>query len=300
MLEYIPLRLMMEVISLIPYRIVINIAKIIGFISYFLVPQMRTISLINLKQAFPEKTYKERKRIARRSIENMVMTFAEFIRSSRMSDKAILKRIKVEGIEKFDEALKTKKGIITITGHIGNWEYIAFYFGIKKYNPHVLVRPLDNPKLDKYLEAWRAKRGSVCVDRRGDLRIIFKALKENCPVAFLCDQNFIEGVYVNFFGYPAATPSGPIAMAVKTGAPVIIMYDIPDRKGRHKIVISDVFEIEKKETKEETITHNTQRYTKALEDIIRKYPENWLWVHPRWNTRPNGEPEIFYKNTDYK
>lgn len=300
MLEYIPLRIMMEIITCIPYRIVTGISKVVGFLLYYLMPASRKVALINLKQALPEKSYKERKKIARRSIENMVMTFAEFIKSSRMSDKAILKRIEVVGIEKFDNALKDKKGIIVITGHIGNWEYIAFYFGIKKYKPYVLVRPLDNPKLDKYLDAWRVKRGSICVDRRGDLRKIFSALKENSPVAFLCDQNYIEGVYVDFFGYLAATASGPIAMAMKTGSPVIIMHDIPDRKGRHKIMILDVFEIEKKETKEETIIHNTQRYTKVLEEIIRKYPEHWLWVHPRWNTRPNGEPEIFYKSNDYK
>lgn len=87
---------------------------------------------------------------------------------------------------------------------------------------------------------------------------------------------------------------------MKTGSPIAIVYSVPDRYGHHKIVVSEIMYIEEKETKEETIRHNTQRYTKKLEEIIAKYPENWLWVHPRWNTRPKGEPEVFYKHNNYK
>ena len=120
MLEYIPLRILMEIIAFMPYITVVLFAKFIGALMYYLVPSARKVSLINLKQAFAEKTYKERKRIAKRSMKSMIITFAEFIKSSRMSDSKILKRIKIEGIESFDKALEEKKGIIAITGHIGN------------------------------------------------------------------------------------------------------------------------------------------------------------------------------------
>lgn len=301
MLEYIPLRILMEIFAVLPYIVIILFAKLVGSLMYYFAKESRKVALINLKQAFPEKSYRERKRIAKRSMKCMIMTFAEFIKSSRMSDKRILRRIKIEGLEKFDNALYDKNiGIVTITGHIGNWEYIASYFGLKGYNPHVLVRPLDNPKLNKYLESWREKRGAKCISRWGDLRAIFEAMKKNKPVAFLCDQNYLDGIFVDFFGYPCATAVGPIAVALKTNAPIAILYDIPNRYGYHKIVVSEIMYIEHKETKEETIKHNTQRYTKKLEEIIRKYPENWLWVHPRWNTRPKGEPETFYKTENYK
>ncbi|WP_295161854.1 lysophospholipid acyltransferase family protein [uncultured Brachyspira sp.] len=301
MLEYIPLRILMEIISIMPYILVILMAKLIGTLMYYLVPNVRKVALINLKQAFPEKSFKERKRIARRSMKSMMMTFAEFIKSSRMSDEQILKRIKIEGRDIFDEAMhKKNRGIIAITGHIGNWEYISFYFSLKGYNPGVIFRPLDNPKLDAYMRSWREKRGAVCISRWGDLREIFRILNENKPIAFLCDQNYLDGIFVDFFGYPCATASGPVAIAMKTGLPMAILYNIPDRYGHHKIVVSDILYIEEKNTKEETIKHNVQRYTKKLEEIISKYPENWLWIHPRWNTRPKGEPEIFYKNDNYK
>ncbi len=301
MLEYIPLRILMEIIALSPYIIVVLFAKFIGSLMYYFVPSARKVALINLKQAFPEKTYKERKKIAKRSMKSMIITFAEFIKSSRMSDGQILKRIEIEGLEPFDNALKEKnKGMVSITGHIGNWEYIAFYFAIHKYNPKVIFRPLDNPKLDKYVRSWREKRGMECISRWGDLRDIFKALYDNSPVAFLCDQNYLEGIFVDFFGYPCATAVGPIAVAMKTRSPIAIVYDLPDRYGHHKIIVSEIMYIEEKETKEETLYYNTQKYTKKLEDIIRKHPENWLWVHPRWNTRPKGEPEIFYKHNNYK
>ena len=172
MLEYIPLRILMEIISFSPYIFVVLFAKLIGALMYYLVPSARKVALINLKQAFPEKTYRERKRIAKRSMKSMIITFAEFIKSSRMSNNQILKRLKIEGLEDFDKALEDKKGIIAITGHIGNWEYIAFYFGIHKYNPKVIFRPLDNPKLDKYMRSWREKRGEECISRWGDLRDI--------------------------------------------------------------------------------------------------------------------------------
>ena len=300
MLEYVPLRILMEIIAFFPYIFVIFLAKIIGVLMFYVAPRSRKVALINLKQAFPEKSYLERRLIARRSMKSMMMTFAEFIKASRMSDEEILKRIKIEGRDIFDKALEENKGALVITGHIGNWEYIASYFGINGYNPSVIVRPLDNPKLDAYMKSWREKRGVKCIARKGNLKDIFYTLRENKPVAFLCDQNYIDGIYVDFFGEKCATAVGPIAMAMKTKAPIVIMYDVPDRYGHHKIIVSEMMYIEEKETKEETLYHNTQRYTKKLEDIIRKYPENWLWVHPRWNTRPNGEPEIFYKHNNYR
>ena len=153
MLEYIPLRILMEIMAITPYIIVVLFAKLVGTLMYYLVPSARRVALINLKQAFPEKSFHERKRIAKRSMKSMIMTFAEFIKSSRMSNEQILKRIKIEGQEMFDEAMhKKNRGIIAVTGHLGNWEYIAFYFAIKGYHPSVIVRPLDNPKLDAYMK----------------------------------------------------------------------------------------------------------------------------------------------------
>lgn len=301
MLEYIPLRIIMELFAFLPMIFIILFAKVIGSLIYYLSPNTRKVALINLKQAFPEKSFRERKKIAKRSIQTMIMTFSEFIKASKMSDKRLLKRITAEGIDKFDKALYDKNiGIIAITGHIGNWEYVASYFGLKGYNPHVIVRPLDNPKLNAHLESWREKRGAKCISRWGDLRAMFEALKENKPVAFLADQNFLDGIFVEFFGCLCKTATGPIALAMKTKAPIAILYDVPNRYGYHKVVVSEIMYIEEKESKEETIRHNTQRYTKKLEDIIRKYPENWLWVHPRWNTRPNGEAEVFYKHNNFK
>ena len=242
MLEYIPLRILMEIISFFPYIFVIFFAKIIGVLMFYVAMHSKKVAF--LKQAFPEKSYLERRLIARRSMKSMLMTFAEFIKASRMSDEQILKRVKIEGRDIFDKALEEKKGVVVITGHIGNWEYIASYFGIKGYNPSVIVRPLDNPKLDAYMKSWREKRGVKCIARKGNLKDIFYTLRENKAVAFLCDQNYIDGIYVDFFGEKCATAVGPIAVAMKTKAPIVIMYDVPDRYGHHKIVVSEMMHIE--------------------------------------------------------
>lgn len=302
MLEYIPLVVFMYLLSIVPYILTIYFAKAVGFLLYLLVPSLKKVALINLKQAFPKKSYKERKRIVLKSMQNMIVVFTEFIRTAHMSDKAILKRVTIENKYKdiFDNLLKKEKGIIAITGHIGNWEYLSYYFAIKGYDPYLIMRGLDNRVLNNKLEELRNKRGAVCVDRRGNLRLIFEALKNNSPVAFLCDQNYLEGVFVDFFGAKAKTAAGPVVIAMKTGSPIIIVYDKSDGKGHHKIIISDVLEIEKKDTKEETIIYNTERFTKCLEKIIKENPDIWLWVHPRWNTRPEGEAETFYANKNYK
>ncbi len=301
-LEYTAIVFFMKIIAFVPYRLIIYFSKLVGLILYHVSSKSRIVSLINLKQAFPEKTFKERKKIALLSMQNMIAVFAEFLRSARMSDSQILRRLKIEGGDIFDKLLERNKGIVCITGHIGNWEYLAFYFAMRKYKPYIIVTPLHNHKLDTYLKQMREKRGSTCINRKKkeDLKLMFHALKvSNSPLAFLCDQNFLEGVYVDFFGCPAATPTGPIAMAMKTGSPIIIAHDVPNKNGYHHLHISEEFVIEEKGTKEETILHNTQRYTKELENIIRANPEHWIWSHGRWNTRPNNEPEIFYKKTDY-
>ena len=291
----------MKTITFVPLCLAILFTKISGFIGYYLIKQIRVVSLINLKQAFPDKSFKERNKIGLKSFQNMLITFVEFLHSAKDSDEAIMKRLIIENGHLMDDLLARKKGVVAITGHIGNWEFLAFYFGIKKYSPHIIIRSLDNAKLNKYLRILREKRGSTCIDRkRGDLRLFFKALKDNTPLAFLCDQNFLEGVYVDFFGELAATATGPIALALKTGSPILLSYAKPLKHGKHKLVMLKEFILEMKDTKEETILHNTQRYTKELEKIIRENPENWLWSHPRWNTRPNNEPEIFYKRDDYK
>lgn len=300
LVEYIPLRMLMEVLSFFPYRLVVWFGRGLGFLTYYFSKEARHVSLINLKQAFPDKSLKERKKIAIQGLQSMMSTFAELIKTHNMSNKAIMKRLTVEGREKFDKLLERGKGIVVITGHIGNWEYVAFYFGIMGYLPRVVIRGLDNRMLHKYLVSWREKRGSICVDRRGDLTELFRALRSNQPIAFLCDQNYLEGVWVDFFGYTAATATGPVAIALKTGSPIVFLYDRPDKNGHHKVVVSDEFILEKKDTKEETIKHNTARFTKELENIIRKNPDIWLWAHPRWNTRPNNEPELFYKHNNYK
>lgn len=301
LLEYIPLRIFMFILYFLPYRFCVFIGRRVGSLVYYIAKNQRKIALINLKHAFPEKSFKWRNTIARKSMENMFQVYFEFIKSAYMKDEEILKRIDISKEDKktFDRLLTENKGIIAISGHIGNWEMVSFYFSLTGYHPYVIMRSLDNKKLNREMAKIREKRGATCVDRRANMRIIFEALKGNFPVAFLCDQNYLEGIYVNFFGTLASTAYGPVALAMKTKSPMIVIYDKVLKNGYHKIIISNILEIENKESKEKTIIYNTQKFTKCIEDIIRENPEEWLWSHGRWNTRPNGEAETFYKRDDY-
>jgi KDO2-lipid IV(A) lauroyltransferase len=249
-------------------------------------PRLRRVALSNLAMALPELDRHAHERIADgvfRSIARLLVTFARF---PRISSGRIGDWIRYEGFEHFEEARKHGRGVLFATAHLGNWELSAFAHAWMAAPMYVVVRPLDNPKIDALVERRRMLSGNRLIGKREYARGILKALHENQAVGILVDQNasLEEGTFVDFFGVPACAGTGFAKLAAHSGAAVIPGFALWIENER-KYVLQFYPPIE--------ITGNAEADTRALhrqlEAVIRQYPDQWLWIHRRWKTRPPGE-----------
>lgn len=222
-----------------------------------------------------------------RSIARQLVVFA---RMGRMDASNVHEWIRYEGFEHFSKAKAAGKGVLFATLHLGAWELSAFSHALMAEPMYVVVRPLDNPLLDAFVEARRAGSGNMILGKKEAARGIFQALKDNRAVGILVDQNvgLDEGIFVNFFGRKACVSPTFAKLAARTGAAVIPGYAIWS-PGERKFVLRFDEPV--------GITGNmlidTQRIQNALERAIRAYPDQWLWIHRRWKTRPPGEEPLY-------
>jgi KDO2-lipid IV(A) lauroyltransferase len=249
-------------------------------------PRLRRSALSNLAMALPELDRRAHQRIADgvfRSIARLLVTFARFPRIGRQN---VGQWIRYEGFEHFEEARQRGRGVLFATAHLGNWELSAFAHAWMAAPMYVVVRPLDNPKIDALVEGRRVLSGNRLISKREYARGILKALGENRAVGILVDQNASveEGTFVDFFGVAACAGTGFAKLAAHSGAAVIPGFALWIESER-QYVLRFYPPIE--------ITGDAEADTRALhrqlEAVIREYPDQWLWLHRRWKTRPPGE-----------
>ena len=222
-----------------------------------------------------------------RSIGRLLVGFARF---PRIDKSNVHNWIRYEGFEHYEAAKARGKGVLFATLHLGNWELSAYAHALLTEPMHVVVRPLDNPLLDAFVHRRRAASGNIIVGKADGIRPIFRALAANQPVGILVDQNvgLDEGLFINFFGRKACVSPAFAKLAARTGAAVIPGYAVWS-PGEGKYIL--------KFDPPVGITGNTlidtQRIQNALESAIRAYPDQWLWIHRRWKTRPHGEPPLY-------
>src|SRR5262249_27637577 len=201
-----------------------------------------------------------------------------------------------EGFENYASAAAKGKGVLMLTGHIGAWELCAFAQGIYGHPLSFLVRPLDNPLLDNLINGYRSLSGNSTIDKNDWVRAVLKTLKSGRDVGLLIDINTVadEGVFCEFFGIPACSTTGLAVFALRSESPVVPGFLIWDESQKKHILHFEP-EIECIRTGDfrEDVKVNTARFTKAIEEIVRRYPEQWLWIHKRWRTRPDGEPDLY-------
>ena len=244
----------------------------------------------NLELAYPEKTPAERKAIIDevfRSIARLLYAFARFPKINRQN---ISQWIRYEGLEHFLEAKKAGKGVLFATAHMGNWELSAFAHGLMTEPMNVVVRPLDNPAVDHLVEQHRQLSGNRLIEKKDAARAILRALHQNEAVGILLDQNtsLEEGVFVNFFGTPACANIAFAKIAHRTGASVIPGFALwLESEKRYVLRFYPPVEITGDASKD------TQRLHAILEQVIREFPGQWLWIHRRWKTRPAGEKSLY-------
>ncbi len=282
------LKTLSYLIGHLPLGVLLFSGKVLGRLVYLVDKRHRETTVENLKKAFGnEKTDVEIEAIARKVFENIAMNFFEFMRLPWLRKEDLAGYVECEGFENFKEAHSRGKGVMVYTAHFGNWELMAAYYGLMGYPSEIIVRDLDNPGVEKFVKWARSRCGNAIVSKERVMRKLLKRLSENAVVGILLDQNVAqaEGVFVDFFGTKACTNKGPAMLANISGAAVIPSFIVREGK-KHRIVIGKVFGVFATGDKEKDTMENTAQWTKTIEEMIRKYPEQWFWVHRRWKTRP--------------
>ncbi len=254
------------------------------------VPRLRRVAMRNLGLAMPEKSESERRRIADGAFDSIGRLLAYFARLPDIKRDGLSRWIRFEGYEHFEEAQRQGRGVLLATGHLGNWELSAVAHALHGDSMHVVARPLDNPWIDGLVERRRTVSGNRVIEKRDAARAILKALAANEAVGILIDQNasLDEGVFVDFFGLPACAGTAFTRIAARTGAAVVPGFALWSQEER-RYVLRYYPRVEITGVAEE----DTARLHKRLEEIIRQYPDQWLWIHRRWKTRPPGEAGIY-------
>ena len=251
----------------------------------------RRILFENLTAAFPDKSESELRSIARACVENFGATLLEFLDSPRLSKEEILSRVRLAGEEHFAAARARGKGVFLLSAHFGSWELGAIRAGMVAEPISSVVRPLDNPLLERELAFRRTRFGNRVIAKRDAARDILRAIRANETVAILVDQNVIveEAIFVPFFGRLAATTPSLALLQMKTGAAVVPVFTWPLGGGRYRLQFERPIlaeEFEGAGSREERVRQATARFMEETEKAVRGNPAAWLWIHDRWKTRP--------------
>lgn len=294
--EYIAGWGVLKVLGLLPRPAAHLLAGLLSRVLYWATPQLRRTADQNLRMALPELTASERASICLGVYRSLGRLLAECAQFSRLSAAAIQQAVTYDGLENYQAAVARKRGVLFLTAHLGAWELGAFAHALNGYPLHILYRPLDNPWLDRLVNTYRTLSGNTLIDKRESARKVLAALARNETVGILADQNTLaeEGVFVNFFGVPACTTAGIAKIALRSGAAVVPAFCLWDsRSGRFRIVFHQPIELHSTGDPEKDVLAATQQMTSVIEQYVRAYPDQWLWIHRRWKTRPPGEPLLY-------
>jgi KDO2-lipid IV(A) lauroyltransferase len=257
---------------------------------------LRRAALFNLQLAFPDWTDAQRKRVIRGMVRQVGWMAGEFSQFPKYTRERIERIVVVDGFENFDAARRRGKGVLFLTGHMSAWELAPFAQALYGYPLHFLVRPIANKRVDALINGYRCASGNQPIEKNRSARAILKVLSEGGTVGVLADHNtdIEESVFVNFFGIPASTTSGLARIALRTDAAVVpgfLSWD--DTRRRYRLRFAPAVELARTADEESDVVENTARFTRVIEDFIRAHPDQWLWVHRRWKTRPPGEKPIY-------
>jgi len=295
-LEFAAVWLILKMIGGLPRGAARGLAAFVTKLLFSLQPRLKKTAEFNLRLAFPDWTDAQRTEMTRKMVRNLGWMAAEFARFPRLTKENIEELVILDGHENFLEGQRRGKGVLYLTGHIGAWELSSFAHALYGYPLHYMARPLDNKRLDALVNEYRCASGNRPVFKNESARVMLKILKESGTVGILADQNTMpeEGVFVDFFGKFACTTTGIARVALHTGAAVVPGYAYWDETiQKYRLRFEPALELVRTGDSERDVFENTQRFSKALEEIIRKHPDQWVWVHKRWKTRPKDEPALY-------
>jgi KDO2-lipid IV(A) lauroyltransferase len=254
----------------------------LGDFMYVASSRYRGVAVRNLRAAFPEWSESQVRRVARDTFRNFARVSLEFFYLHELPPDQIDKWIDVVGMEHLDAALKGGRGVVVVTAHLGNWELLARTVAQMGYKISVIARDSDDPTMTGTANTIRQKAGYKVLPRDAAVLPAIRCLKKNEILGILPDQNTLSGIFVDFFGRPVATATGPAVFALKTGAPILCAFARRAEEGRFVAEIQPPLDVPLTGDDEADIHAVTAAFTKVIEDEIRKDPAQWLWVHDRW------------------
>jgi KDO2-lipid IV(A) lauroyltransferase len=295
-LEYAAAWPFIKILGILPRPLSRAFAIALSQLVYLLHFRLRQVGIRNLAMAFPEKSEAERARILRGEFTSLGRQLAELCQFPRYTPQNIDQVVVYDGLENYERAYARGKGVLFLTAHFGGWELSAFAHSLHGHWLHIVMRPMDNVYLDRMIRRYRTMHGNQTVDKDDFVRGLLAAMKAGEVVGILMDTNMTppQGIFANFFGIPACTASGLARIALRTDAAVVPGFTIWDAAlGKYRLRFDPALELIRTGELEADIAANTQIFTKVIEDYVRKYPDQWLWVHRRWKTRPEGQPPLY-------
>lgn len=295
-LEYAGAWLALRSLGLLPRPLARGLGAVVARALYWLRPPLRRAALFNLRLAFPDWTDAQRRRVIRGLIRQMGWMAGEFSQFSKYRRETIEHIVVLDGFENFADAQSRGKGVLFLTGHMSAWELAPFAHALYGHPLHFLVRPLDNARVDALINWQRCLSGNTPIDKNQSARAMLKILREGGTVGVLADVNtsLEEGVFVDFFGVPACSTTGLARIALRTDAAVVPAYVFWDENMRkYHLRFEPAVALARTGDEEADIRENTQRFMRVIENYARRYPDQWLWVHKRWKTRPPGEKPLY-------
>ncbi|HEY1985676.1 MAG TPA: lysophospholipid acyltransferase family protein [Terracidiphilus sp.] len=272
------------------------LVRILTFSLYLALDRLRRVGARNLEMALPAVPRTERRRILRHVFRNLGWQMVEFCRMHRYTAQTTQGWIRTEGLENYLDAKSRGRGVLVLTGHLGGWELSSFYHSLMGHPMGMVIRRLDNRLLDAYVNEVRCLHGNRVLHKDDFARGLLTAMHAGQTVGILMDTNMTppQGVFVKFFGITACTASGLARVALKTGAAVVpgfLLWEPAERQ--YVLHFGPELSFARTADHETDILAAVQQCNDVLESWIRRYPDQWLWIHRRWKTRPAGEPGLY-------
>ncbi len=299
-IEYAFAKSIMTTLSVLPRSWAVRVGFVIAAVGYRIFGKLRRVGLRSLEIAYPEMDSGKRADMLKRSFRSLGRTLGFVTGFQTISRKKVRELIDIDFDddfkEQFEKIRSEKRGYIVLTGHLGNWEMFALAYSVFFEPSNLLSRKMDNPKIDAMVESMRSSFGNRQIDKINSAGPILRILRSGGNVGILADVNTHpkEGVFVPFFGVEACTTAGVALLAQRANALIVPLFAVWDEaKGRYSMVNEKIIEPANTGDREVDILATTAEFTAALERTIRKYPDQWVWIHRRWKTRPHGEPDLY-------
>jgi KDO2-lipid IV(A) lauroyltransferase len=298
-LAYAALRVAVGTLGALPLRAALRVAEGAALVAYAVDRPHRRIGMRNLGFAFPERSLADRRRILRASFLNLGRMVAELARLPRCSGDELRAMVQFDDEATWRGMVERARdtGALILAGHFGNWELLVYAHGMRGFPVSMVHRTIANPLVDRWMNALRARAGTRLVRKARAATGVLRALHQHELLVLPFDQNSTRGlgVFVDFFGIPASTNAGIARLALRTGAPIVPAFIVREgRAARHRVYVLPAMHAERSRGDlEADVVRVTQQLSNVFESMVRQHPEQWLWVHKRWKTRPSGHPKLY-------